>query len=492
VSERASRLARWRKSLPLPLRQGYGWLRRRLLPDPVLDSREYLGLCEWLTETQWWSRAELEAYQIDELGRFLSHAYEQTPYYRCLFDRHGVKPSDIQTLEHMVRIPFTTKADVREHRESMVARNFDVSQLDKVGTGGSTGQPLWVYHDGLAHVRREEAFTRRQWEWMGYRAGARVLSVRGNVRSAISRGPGKGTWDYGTDDNSLFLSSLDMGEQSMDHYIRLIRSFEPEFIDGFPTAIELLLRYAESRNVTIPKPRAVFCQSEKLYPSQRELIARHLGCQVLAAYGMTEAVSDAVECPAQSGYHVNMEYGILEIVDDEGRIITEPHKVGHVVGTGFGNHGMPLIRYMTDDLAMWAEGDCSCGRHSRRVQEFQGREREYVVDAQGQLLPFSSLFGTLFVANREIWARVREIRFMQQVPGQVVAEVVLISGTDGNQTRRQLEHILDTHVTNHEIAFDVGIVEVIPPTTSGKRRLLDQRIPLSLAAPGTVRESTHA
>ena len=99
-----------------------------------------------------------------------------------------------------------------------------------------------------------------------------------------------------------------------------------------------------------------------------------------------------------------MEYGILELVDAQGEPITRPGVIGRVVGTGFDNDCMPLIRYATDDLAMLADGECGCGRKHTHIADFKGRVREFIVLRSGQLMPLC----VLFAGHGPVWGKLRE------------------------------------------------------------------------------------
>src|SRR6266498_3446995 len=61
------------------------------------------------------SRDELAALQLDRLRWTLRHAYDNVPLYRRRFDEHGVHPDDCKDLADLGRLPFTTKADLREN-----------------------------------------------------------------------------------------------------------------------------------------------------------------------------------------------------------------------------------------------------------------------------------------------------------------------------------------------------------------------------------------
>jgi phenylacetate-CoA ligase len=420
----------------------------------------------------------LEAYQAEQLQRLVSHAYANVPYYRERMDELGLRPEDIRGPADLPRLPLLTKDDIRAHTDSLLARNVSRDRLRYVTTGGSTGTPLGLWHDRYTADPHEDAFRLRQWNWAGYRFGDRVVNVQGNL---ILTDDGQLMWDYNTHSNELVLPVRHMSEEAMPGYVRLLRQFAPRFAAGYPSSLELLARYLKRKDIRDIRLEAVFLESETLYPQQRQLIEEQFGAPVFAGYGQTERVADAVECEHHRGYHVSMEYGVLELVDKDGEPITRPGVLGRVVGTGFDSYGMPLIRYATDDLATLAEGECPCGRQLTLVQDFHGRLREFIVTRSGQLVPVP----VLFAGHGEIWAKLREVKFVQEEPGVLAVHAAPAPEFTEEEVRAGLRELVDERLGG-DVAVTVHIVDSVPRTLRGKVGLMEQRLPISLADLETV------
>ena len=118
------------KSLPYPLEQGikyaYG-----AVPVPLRYGKMFRQMYAFLQESQWWSREQLEEYQLEQLGRLLEHAYENVPYYRRVFDERGLKPKDIQDFKDLQQLPYLTKEIIQENLPDLVARNCDHRRLHR-------------------------------------------------------------------------------------------------------------------------------------------------------------------------------------------------------------------------------------------------------------------------------------------------------------------------------------------------------------------------
>ena len=91
-----------------PIKYVYG-----LIPYEKRLGRVFWDTYNFLQESQWWSKEQLEEYQIRQLEKLLKHAYENVPYYRKVFDERGLKPKDIQDFDDLKKLPYLTKDDVR-------------------------------------------------------------------------------------------------------------------------------------------------------------------------------------------------------------------------------------------------------------------------------------------------------------------------------------------------------------------------------------------
>jgi len=479
MAEVLSSLRSFRKQLPFPVRRGYGWLKRTFVPHPVWDNEEFKRLYQWLQETQWWSRDQLEAFQLDQLRGLVKHAYENVPYYRRVFDERRLKPEDITTLDDLIKIPILTKEDVRNNFEDLIARNIDRERLRYYTTGGSTGAPLGIYHDKHTTQPREYAFMLRRWGWAGYRTGDRVVGLRDDRITRVDRRGNRYAWDYDTTNNRLALLAMDMSEENMYEYVELIREFRPRFMHAYPSSLEILSRFMRRNGVSDIGVNAVFCASETLYRRQRELIESQFGCKIFDYYGLTEYVVGAAECEQHEGYHVNMEYGILELIDEDGNPVTDAGKLGRVVGTGFGNYCMPLLRYSTNDLAAYASGKCSCKRESILIREFKGRIQEFMVSKTGQITSFSALYTTAGVMT-PIWGKIRELKFIQEREGELIVEMAIAPSSSEAEIAQEFLKAFYEWLDEQEFHVRIIFVDRVSRTERGKLGLLEQRLPLDL------------
>lgn len=469
-------LEKLRMRLPLKAQIGYGWLKYNFKPHPQWNDPEFTSYCRWLEKTQWLTRDMQNGLQLERLQALVKHAYENVPYYRRVFDEYRVKPNDIVTQDDLQKFPLLTKEDVRNNLEDLVARNINRSSLILRTTSGSTGIPLGVYQDIHTSWLHELALESRQMSWAGCRFGERFVTLRGNVLPANNSQGRKTWWSYYPGHNQLILSAFDMTEENLFRYIQKISDFQPKFIQAYPSAIEILARFMNRNTININNPiTAIFCGSETLYPQQRKVIESQFGCRIFDRYAMTEKVVDAVECETHQGYHVSMEYGVLELIDRFDEPIRRSGIPGRVVGTGFDTMCMPLIRYVTDDIAEYATSSCTCERQSTLIKDFKGRLCELVFSKNGQIVPLAPVYASI---HGLIIAKIREIKFLQEREGELIIQIVKAPTFSEAEVAKGFLNELYDRIDEEEFSIQIIFVDCISRTGRGKLGLLDQRLPI--------------
>ena len=467
----ASALVQWRKSLPLPVRRTYGWVKRHSHPHWLWDSRRFQDYFSFLQRSQWWSLAELEAYQLEQLQELVRFAYEKVPYYGRSFKSARVRPSDIKALDDLRLLPLISKEEVREHIDEFIPLGVEKDKLRLWVTGGTSGLPLSVYLDDFYSAMIEEAFSLRQRTWAGYRLYDRKATLQ---RAPMTTSGDRACWDYNNRENEIVLNSHEMSEENLQEFVRVLNEFRPLYLVGYPSALEVFGRYINRHGAGLPPIRAVFSGSEALFPGQRALVESAFNCKVFSGYGMSERVADATECERHSGYHVSMEYGILELLDATSEPVSQPGVAGTVVGTGFHNNVMPLIRYQMFDVAVLAGRACECQRQAPLIQAFRGRFREYFVAKSAKLVPLQLVWS----GRHPVWSKIREMQFFQQHPGKVLARMVRAPKYPDGEVARELKGEVTKVLAEPEFEVAFEFVESLPHTHRGKLSCLDQKIPI--------------
>jgi phenylacetate-CoA ligase len=273
--------------------------------------------------------------------------------------------------------------------------------------------------------------------------------------------------------NSLIMSSYHLTDDRIPLYLARLRAFRPKFIQAYPSSAMLLAQHMlDNGEPPLEGMAAVLCGSENVYAWQRELIERAFGCRVFSRYGQSELVSLAGECESDARLHIFPQYGITELVDESGRQITMPGQIGEVVGTGFINRAMPLVRYRTMDVASSAEGTCNlCGRPYPRFERIEGRLHEFIVTSSGRHISMAAVN-----MHSPIFDNVRQFRFHQDTPGRLLMRLVPKPSYNADDERRIKTELAPK--LGSDTLLELEIVETIPHGAGEKYRFLEQKLPL--------------
>lgn len=328
-----------------------------------------------LWKTQYYSRYQHRALQWELLSRLLDHCFVRVPYYGRLFADLGLERSDFNSLQDLSRIPILDKETLLDFHQDFKSQDFIKYRPREIHTSGTTGTPLKVYWD-LASNALEFTCMWRHFSWLGYRLGEPFL----DIRSVPFNEPKAYRWNWKC--RGLEMSSDIMDESNIENYAALLRKFRIKLWRGHPHSIDLLCRLLSEAGIDDIRPKYVFTSSEALLENQRDFIQSWTGVPVCDNYGLKEHNALICQCP-EGGYHIASEYGIVEIVKDDGTL-AEPGEEGKIIATGLHNKAFPLLRYDTGDYAIHTEAFCPCGRTLSLVKGLSGRIDDRILTPEGR------------------------------------------------------------------------------------------------------------
>jgi phenylacetate-CoA ligase len=445
------------------------------LPRPIKRSVRIVPFSWWGGKTYrsiygrgaWFDRAgpeELWQYQQQELGKVLRFATDQVPAYRSL--RRIV--DTYKPFEALKGFPLLDKDTVQANHRNFLPRNLAKIPHYETTTGGTSGNQLKIYLDDCSQSV-ELGFMHRQWLRVGYKPGHRKATFRGVAFP--NQKPGV-FWQHNPIYNELQFSPFHMSEDNLGAYVDQIIRFAPSYLRGYPSALDVLAQYVSRRHLEDKMPRinAALLGSEGVSMAQRERIERAFRTRAYSWYGHSERVILAGECEKNSSYHAFPDYGILEIIDNEGNPCDKAGERGEIVGTGLFNRCMPLIRYRTGDYATRMESECECSRVWDRFTDVEGRwKQEMVVGKTGAKISIAALnmHGPLF-------ERVVRFQYFQEATGVCVLKI-MVTPDFTEQDRIGIEGAYKRKVGD-ELQMNVVVVDEIPLTIRGKSKMLDSRL----------------
>ncbi len=438
---------------------GHKLYRAWMLPAWDLLRRTHIsGALRDLERTQWLSPGELRAIQERRLQRIISHAYAQVPYYRKTFDKLGLSPESIKTVEDLGRLPIVTKATIQENRDELVARNAEEHGRRPHSTGGSTGEPLQYFHSRESRSFHYAALL-RAWSFAGYRYGDRMATLAG--LSLLPHGAGlvKRWLNTAVFGRNLPLPASNLTHELMSEYVALLRRFRPRFLRGYPSAVYVLADYAQHAGIRDLQFEAVMVTAETCLPHYREKIEEQFRCRVFDQYGAMDGGGSASECDRHQGYHIDVDVCVLEFVTDTGP--AQPGELGKIISTDLFNYAMPFLRYETGDLGVLSERPCSCGRGLPLMTRVEGRLTEIIVTPDRRQLSGPGLT----LAFRDL--PLKQWQIVQRKPDEVIIRIVKAPEFRESHAKTIEERFRTIMGPQMHILLEP--VSAIPTTRGGKR-----------------------
>ncbi len=374
----------------------------------------------------------------------------------------------------LTRLPVLGRDEVAANWQRMLVVPQDQAILRQ--TSGSSGRiPLHIYLDRDVSIR-EMAFLHHIWSRIGYRLGDGRAILRDYGGNAAG---GEKTWRYDAPLRELWLSPFHLSEKVIDDYLALLHRHQVRWLYGVPSALCCVARQAIARGFTPPDSlRGILTASEVLYPSQRSLLSDSFGRRpILSFYGMSERVAIAGDSTSDPGcYEFEPLYGITELVDTQGRPVSEIGRRGRIVSTGLGNRGMPMIRYDIGDEGILGELPCESNGYRLKVRRISSKwSQEYVFGRREEPISVVSLDQENYAGV--IWA----YQYYQDTPGKVVMKVVACEDASPDRLEAMLVPMRRRVADVLEVAIE--IVDELPVGRTGKCKLVDQRLERPLWQP---------
>lgn len=372
-----------------------------------------------------YSMAEMQAWQRDMLSALLNDAVRHVPYYR---ENYSGPVANYIESEGLERFPILTKEALRGNELEFTDGRVRSSRLLELHTTGTTGTPLRVYCTSEDR-QLNYAFYDEYLVSIGIDPRGRRLVMGGRV--VVPQRQWKPPyWRYSWFQNSMLVSSYHIGGNTFDSMVNAITRFQPHYVDAYPSSVYALASLMAERGVTFSGIKGVVTSGETLDDEQREVIERAFGAPVFDQYGCAEMAVFAGQCP-YGRYHVKADYGVVEVVKDDGS--AADGESGDLVVTGLVNRTMPLIRYAVGEVGAVEWLQCECGGNGPVLTELQGRKDDAVVTPDGRRI------GRLSPVLKGF--PIGESQYVQDEIGVLQVRVVPADGFDEHTKTRIVEEV---------------------------------------------------
>lgn len=313
--------------------------------------------------------------QGQRLRATVDKVYTKVPFYRKKMQEMGVTPGDIKEIEDIVKLPFTTKQDLRNAYPFKLCSAPQSEFVRIHASSGTTGKPTAV------------PYTQKDLETFSDCVARAICSTGGNPKDVVQVAYGYGlfTGGLGLHDGATRMGAavVPISGGNTRNQLALMQDFGTTILACTPSyamflADELIDAGVDTSKLAL---RIGIFGAEPWSPEMKASLEKKLNIKAYDIYGLSEIMGPGVGfgCEAQSGLHISEDHFYPEVLDPDTLTPVSDGTVGELVFTHLTKEAMPLLRYRTRDLTSLVHGNCSCGRTSVKISGIKGRSDDMLI-----------------------------------------------------------------------------------------------------------------
>jgi phenylacetate-CoA ligase len=339
---------------------------------------------------------KLKNYQQQRLERLLFHAYENTDYYREIFnDVYLIRDGKINW-DRFSDVPLLTKSILRNQHESLLSADYKKRHPYKNTSGGSTGEPVQLIQD-KDYNDRMVADTLFFAELYGKKTGEREIKIWGSEADFFKEKKQLKNKIINFFFNRLLLNSFQLNDDLICQYIEVIDEVKPKMIWTYVDSIFEIAKYINRNNfVDVFQPDIIVCTAGTMYKEMRDVIQNAFpNSIILNQYGSREVGIVGIGDEELAIFRQSI---LMELYDKKTKHYLRNHGMGNIIVTALNNYAMPLIKFDIGDIG---ESESIDGTNVKSLKKLNGRENAHIVRKDGSLI-HGELFTHLFYFIDEI------------------------------------------------------------------------------------------
>lgn len=400
-----------------------------------------------------WDLDQRRQWILNRLRETVRRAYEETVYYRELFDQNGFDPHFDFSFDDFARLPVLTREQLNSSGQKLLSSAVPRDQLRKDSTGGSTGVPteFWL---GPNERGWRDSGMERFFEMLGVPEGSRTALFWGHHLDPKKTDTFRERYQAFVS-NTRWFDSLRLSSETLDKYHHDMERFRPACIIAYASALGHLAEHVLAHNYKPSYPTRCFITgAEKLWSRHRRLIEEAFGRRVHERYGSRDAGCIGVQLDPDHS---------LEYTVDWANTLIEPQSLqpeSPILVTKLQGDGMPMLRYQLGDVARFPDG-------SR-----PGHPAFVLPDVMGRVVDRIFLPNGTWIVGQQVPHLlkdfpVREFLFLQREDHSVQLQIVPQKDFDDQSLRR----IRDTLAANLPgLQIEIELKESVVRTKSNKWR----------------------
>lgn len=330
----------------------------------------------WNPNVETMDRDEIRARQGERLREQVKHVYENSDFFRELYDEAGVHPKDIEGFEDIRKLPSFDKDDLRAYRDrtgdfwcgTLCVPESEVN-LTQHSTGTSGAPNFFGFtEDDLDKIG--DLFARLWYTW-GLRKGDTVPIPGRDIWNGHVNGMELGVQRVGANPIRSVAGLQNVMEVYFDDDVVGMKEADLDavFVYQAEEEYEYLQEHDLDPSEIFPNLRFVFSAVDASDPKIDLWESTWGDIPFRNAYGSGDQVLTCPQCAEEDHFfHVPEDHFIIEVLDPETGEPVEPGEYGEVYLTNLRDEANPYIRYRLEDLVIPKYEPCDCGRTHMRIR----------------------------------------------------------------------------------------------------------------------------
>ncbi len=331
-------------------------------------------------------------------------AEKSIPYYKDLFNEHGISSQSFKELNDIKLFPNLTKEIMKENLEDMYTNH--VEKAVAYYTGGSLSTPTKFFLPASSRGK-EKAYNEYLFSQLNYKNRDRTLLLKGREIANLEKDT---YWEYEPVANYFLLSNNYLNSSKFPEMYEKAKKFQGKFIFGYPSAILSFIKQSKKHNFSKLNVKGIILASETAYPAEIKEIKDYFGVKILTHYGHTERHAMAYRID-EGKYNFMNSYGLVRDVNEK------------IVTTTFDNFVMPFINYETNDILGGKREHFGQTDVVKTSDLIEGRTQDFLVTKDERLISITTMCGGQHLPLETI----STLQYVQEKAGEVT---VLVEGND--------------------------------------------------------------
>jgi phenylacetate-CoA ligase len=417
----------------------------------------------FLAESQYWTREQIEEFQLERLKLLAKFAYENSTFYHELFDKYEFDPYRVTDLSDLRKLPVLSKDEIRENMSKIttVENAMNKKEYSYTATSGSTGLQLKFPITKEAYGMINAAAL-RGWNWMGFELGDKYIKISLNKRKSKLK-------QIQDRINRSIVFASKYNADGVEEFVKLFNSYKPQFLRSYPDPLMFIAKHLDKNSIKLEGLKGINTTGNILFDEDREFIEKVFGVRIHDSYSC-EGSPQLFQCGTGRTYHISEEYAITEILNDKNEEVNAG-ETGRLITTDLWNFAAPFIRYDTNDFVVKGHL-CSCGRELGTVERIFGRNND-ILKVNGSFF-IAQNFTTFF----KYFEQIVQFKVVQKEENHVEFHLVLDRPLQKEENVRILNHWKGEFGDNTEI--QINEVSDIAPLKSGKNQFVYREPSISL------------